>query len=172
MNDVPQSAGRRNWLLAVLSGWITFTVGIIAFPVVLFLWPRKVTRSGELAMVLDERLDRLRTMLQKKEWLDPFNFGGQPCVLVITPGGRERLLRGDPLEGDDLRAFNAICTHTDCTVQFRPEQGDIFCNCHNGRFNLDGQNVSGPPPRPLKGYNVSLRATATPGQEEIIVSRT
>lgn len=172
MSDTPPSPGRRNWLLAVLTGSITVTFGILAFPVVMFLWPRKVTRSGELSMVLDERLDRLRAKLQNKEWLAPFNFGGQPCVLVITPGGRERLLRGEPLERDDLRAFNAICTHTDCTVQFRLEQGDIFCNCHNGRFNLDGRNVSGPPPRPLETYKVSLRETATAGQEEIVVSRT
>ncbi len=171
MSDTPPPTGRRNWLLAVLGGWVAITLGILAFPVVMFLWPRKVTRSGELAMVV-ERLDQLKVMLRKGEWLPPFNFGGQPCLLVITPDGAERLLSDEPLESNDLRAFNALCTHTDCTVQFRPENGDIFCNCHNGRFNLDGKNVSGPPPRPLESYKVSLRATETPGQEEIIVSRT
>ena len=171
MSDVPQSAGRRNWLLAVLSGWVAITIGIIAFPVVVFLWPRKVTRSGELNMVAD-RLDQLRTKLLKGEWLAPFDFGGKPCLLVITSDGAERLRNNKPLESNDLRAFNAICTHTDCTVAFRPEQGDIFCNCHNGRFNLDGKNVSGPPPRPLESYKVSLRDTEKRGEEEIVVSRT
>jgi Rieske Fe-S protein len=171
MSDAPDSPGRRNWLLAVLGGWITITAGIIAFPAVMFLWPRKVTRSGELAMVA-ERLDQLRAKLRKGEWLPPFNFGGQPCLLVITPGGEKRLLNNERLEANDLRAFNALCTHTDCTVQFRLEQGDIFCNCHNGRFNLDGRNVSGPPPRPLEEYKVSLPRNAKDEQEEIIVSRT
>jgi hypothetical protein len=34
---------------------------------------------------------------------------------------------------------------------------------------LNGHNVSGPPPRPLEMYKVTLRGK--PGQEEIIVSR-
>jgi Rieske Fe-S protein len=171
MSDVPVSAGRRSWLLAVLSGWIAITLGIIAFPVVLFLWPRKVTRSGELDKVVDQ-LDQLRAKLLKGEWPAPFDFAGQPCLLVITPDGAERLRQGKNLESTDLRAFNAICTHTDCTVEFRPQQGDIFCYCHNGRYNLDGKNVSGPPPRPLEPYKVAVRTNLTTGQEEIVVSRT
>jgi cytochrome b6-f complex iron-sulfur subunit len=164
-------AGRRNWLLAVLSGWIAITIGIIAFPVVLFLWPRKVTRSGELAMVVDQ-LDQLRAKLLKGEWPAPFDFGGKPCLLVITAEGAERLRKGVRLEPNDLRAFNALCTHTDCTVEFRLDQSDIFCACHNGRYNLDGRNISGPPPRPLEAYKVTLQETATPGEEQIVVSRT
>jgi cytochrome b6-f complex iron-sulfur subunit len=171
MNNTPVSTGRRGWLLAALSGWIAITLGIIAFPVVQFLRPRKVTRSGELDAVVDQ-LDQLRAKLLRGEWPAPFDFGGKPCLLVITPDGAERLRQGKKLEPTDLRAFNAICTHTDCTVEFRLQQGDIFCNCHNGRYNLDGKNVSGPPPRPLERYKVAVRANPTTGQEEIVVSRT
>ncbi len=77
---------------------------------------------------------------------------------------------GEPLRPGDVRAFNAICTHVDCTVQYRPEKNDIFCTCHNGVYDLKGRNVSGPPPRPLEEYEVTLRGD--PGEEEIIVSRT
>ena len=90
------------------------------------------------------------------EWPAPFEFAGKPCVLVRTPDG-------------EIKAFNAICTHTDCTVKYRPEEGDIFCTCHSGVYDLNGRNISGPPPRPLESYKVSLRGK--PGQEEIIVSR-
>ena len=61
-----------------------------------------------------------------------------------------------------VKAFNAVCTHLQCTVEFRPAKADIFCNCHNGVYNLNGRNVSGPPPRPLEEYKVTLRGT--PGQ--------
>lgn len=172
MTEDPRLPGRRNWLLAVLSLFTTITLGFLAFPVVMFLWPRKATRSGELSLVLDERLSQLRVKLQKDEWPTPFNFAGKPCLLVITPDGKRRLLAGEPLEENDLKAFNAICTHTDCTVEFRPDKGDIFCACHNGLYNLDGKNVSGPPPRPLEAYKVSLRDTEKPGEEEVVVSRT
>ncbi len=70
----------------------------------------------------------------------------------------------------EVRAFNAICTHTDCTVEFLPEKGVIFCACHGGTYDLNGRNISGPPPRPLEEYNVTLRGE-TPGQEDIVVSR-
>jgi Rieske Fe-S protein len=170
MSDTPVSSGRRNWLLGVLSGWIALTLGILAFPVVMFLWPRKVTRSGQLSIVAG-RLDQLRAQLLKGEWPSPVDFGGKPCLLVITADGADKLRKGASLEAGDLRAFNAICTHADCTVEFRLREEDIFCNCHNGRYNLDGKNVSGPPPRPLEAYKVDLRETGTPGQEEVIVYR-
>jgi hypothetical protein len=35
---------------------------------------------------------------------------------------------------------------------------------------LNGHHVSGPPPRPLEAYKVTLRGE--PGQEEIVISRT
>ncbi len=41
----------------------------------------------------------------------------------------------------------------------------IWCACHNGRYDLTGKNVSGPPPRPLEEFHVNVRG------DEIIVSR-
>jgi len=89
-------------------------------------------------------------------WPSPFNFGGKPCLVIRAPDGT-------------VRAFNAICTHLDCTVAYRPEEPDVFCPCHNGIYDVNGRVVSGPPPRPLEEYKVTLRGT--PGQEEIVVSR-
>jgi Rieske Fe-S protein len=54
-------------------------------------------------------------------------------------------------------------------VAYRAEEGDLFCACHEGVYDLNGRNVSGPPPRPLEQYKVTLRGD--PGQEEILVSR-
>ncbi len=152
------SPGRRNWLLGVLAGWVGATAAAIAYPVVRFLWPREQTSSGATSVVAPYRKHELRPDADGN-WPPPFDFGGKPCLLIVTPEG-------------DIHAFNAICTHTDCTVAFRQEKGDIFCNCHNGLYSLDGRNVSGPPPRPLESYKVILRDTGTPGQEEIIVSQT
>jgi len=30
----------------------------------------------------------------------------------------------------------------------------VWCACHNGVYDLEGRNVSGPPPRPLERYDV------------------
>ena len=65
----------------------------------------------------------------------------------------------------ELRALTAKCTHLDCTVQYRAERSDIWCACHNGTYDLKGQNVSGPPPRPLAPLEVITRG------EKIVLKR-
>jgi Rieske Fe-S protein len=81
-----------------------------------------------------------------------FKFGSQPGILVKTPAG-------------DLRAFSAVCTHLNCTVQYRDDRQDVWCACHNGVYDLNGKNVSGPPPRPLEPYKVFVKG------EQIVVTK-
>ena len=57
----------------------------------------------------------------------------------------------------ELRAFSAICTHLNCTVQYRDDLGHIWCACHNGHYDLNGRNIAGPPPRPLEALVVNVR---------------
>lgn len=144
-------AGRRKWLLRTLAGAVSVTVGAITYPVLAFLRPTRNNMAAGLELVAPYRNDQLVPDADG-QWPAPFEFGGKPCLLVKTPDGT-------------VKAFNAVCTHLECTVKFRPDKGDIFCNCHNGVFNIDGQNVSGPPPKPLEEYNVTLR------EEKIIVRR-
>lgn len=73
-----------------------------------------------------------------------FRFGKDPAILVMTPSG-------------EYRAFTAICTHLDCTVQYRPDLEQIWCACHNGHYDLNGKNISGPPPAPLTVFKVTVR---------------
>lgn len=164
MAELTQTAARRGWLLNALRGTIAATLVAIFYPVVWFLRPRRATVSGALEMIAPFKVNELPNAAG-----NPFNFAGKPCLVVLTPEGKERLARGEPLRTDDVRAFNAVCTHMECTVAHRWEKGDIFCNCHEGVFDLNGRNVSGPPPRPLESYDVALRGK--PGQEEIIISR-
>lgn len=156
MVEVPESPSRRHWLLRGLETGILATLAVFLYPAVRFLKPRATTTSGALETVAPYTVNQLKPDAEGR-WPAPFNFGGKPCLVIRTPGG-------------DIRAFNAICTHVDCTVEYRAAEGDIFCNCHNGLYDLNGRNISGPPPRPLEEYKVTLRGTA--GQEEILVSRT
>ncbi len=70
-----------------------------------------------------------------------FRFGNQPAILVRGADG-------------NLKAFSAICTHLECTVQYREDMQKIWCACHNGVYDLNGQNIAGPPPRPLQEFKV------------------
>ena len=81
-----------------------------------------------------------------------FRFGSRPGLLILTA---ER----------EYRALAATCTHLDCTVQYRDDLRQVWCACHNGLYDLNGRNVSGPPPRPLESYEVHVQG------DEIVVSR-
>ena len=155
MTDTDDLVRRRHWLVRILGGGIFATFVALLYPVARFLRPREATVSGAMEIVAPYRMHELRPDAEGRAPA-PFDFGGTPCLLV-------------KMANNEVKAFNAICTHTDCTVEFRADKGDIFCACHNGVYNLDGQNVSGPPPRPLEEYEVALRGK--PGREEIIVSR-
>jgi Rieske Fe-S protein len=159
-----QDDNRRAWLLRSLMGAISATVVAILYPVVWFLRPRRATVSGALEVVAPFKVNELPSAPS-----NPFNFGGKPCLVVLTPEGTNRFSSGERLRPDDVRAFNALCTHVDCTVKYRPDRADIFCSCHEGVYDLNGKNIAGPPPRPLEAYQVTLRGDL--GEEEIVVSR-
>jgi nitrite reductase/ring-hydroxylating ferredoxin subunit len=42
-------------------------------------------------------------------------------------------------DGGEVRALSSVCTHMQCTLQFRPDWQDLRCPCHGASFNLRGQ---------------------------------
>ena len=48
------------------------------------------------------------------------------------------------------------CTHLSCRVAWHPDKNEYICPCHNGIYDMEGGNISGPPPRPLDRYKTKL----------------
>ena len=140
-------AGRRRFLGAVLGGGLLASFISFFYPVLRYLVPPAVTDMGGDSVVAG-RVGDLKPNSSKI-----FRFGARPGLLVMTSDGQ-------------YKAMSATCTHLSCTVQYRSELRQVWCACHNGLYDLAGRNVSGPPPRPLEGYQVHVRG------DEIIVSRT
>jgi cytochrome b6-f complex iron-sulfur subunit len=126
--------GVLNWLLGTSLG---ATLLAALYPVFRFVIPPKVAEAP-VNRVLAGELSQLPPNSGKI-----FRFGSKPGILIRTPGG-------------DVRAFSAVCTHLACTVQYRPDMQAIWCACHGGVYDLQGKNISGPPPRPLDAYKVSV----------------
>ncbi len=83
--------------------------------------------------------------------LEKADFELAPGTSKLIQYGRLPVLLIQPPEpGEELRVFVAVCTHFDCTVNYDREANDILCACHDGHYAIDGQVVSGPPPRPLQ----------------------
>ena len=55
-----------------------------------------------------------------------------------------------------VRVFSNICTHLGCHVNWHPEVRHYISPCHDGHFDILGQNVSGPPPRPLDEFKTRI----------------
>jgi Rieske Fe-S protein len=145
MNETTESTRRSflNWVLGFgFAGWLSS----ILFPIVEYL---RIPPSAESTPT--------SVVAAKASELKPnqgvvFRFGNQPAIVVRATDG-------------SLKAFSAVCTHLQCTVQYRNDLERIWCACHNGVYDLNGQNIAGPPPRPLEKYNVMLKG------DDVIVSK-
>jgi Rieske Fe-S protein len=145
-SQTPGTSTRRDWLTLLLGTWGAGVVGAVFYPVMRFLVPPNVPEATTLSASAGKASD----LAPNSGRVVP--FGSQPALVVRLPNG-------------ELRAFTAMCTHLSCTVQYRPDLQEIWCACHNGHYDLTGKNVSGPPPKPLRAYDVNVKG------DEIIVSR-
>jgi len=148
MADPPGAdLSRRSFLNVLLGAGVVAWAGSVFYPILEYfkIPPR---RDDEPASVVAAKFADLRPNQGVI-----FKFGAEPGLLVLAPDGQ-------------LRAFSAVCTHLDCTVRYRDDLQKIHCACHNGLYDLNGQNLSGPPPRPLRQFKVVRRG------EDVVVFRT
>jgi len=130
--------GRRTFVDLILGGGLMASAVSFLYPVLKFIMPPKVAESLELTVIAG-----------KVGGIPPnsgkiIKFGNRPALLIRTAAG-------------EIKAFDAICTHLNCTVQYRPDYGHVWCACHNGHYDVSGRNLSGPPPRPLDRLSVAIR---------------
>jgi menaquinol-cytochrome c reductase iron-sulfur subunit len=63
------------------------------------------------------------------------------------------------MKDGNVRAFNAVCPHAGCFVNFRAEKGHFHCPCHDSSFAVDGTilDPKSPSARPLDDLPVEIR---------------
>ena len=137
---------RRRVVGFLLGGGFFASLASFIYPVLRYLVPPQVPDLGSDEVVASKVGDL------KPNSSKIFRFGSRPALLLMT------------FEGE-YRALSAVCTHLSCTVQYRNDLHRIWCACHNGLYDLNGRNISGPPPRPLEAFQVHVRG------DEIVVSR-
>jgi Rieske Fe-S protein len=140
----PSRRGFIDWFLGTMAGALLLAV---LYPVVRYSVPPRSGEPTAASVTVDIQPSDMQPNSARI-----FKFGNRPGVLVRTPAG-------------ELRAFSAVCTHLNCTVQYRPDLSHIWCACHNGHFDLNGKNIAGPPPRPLEALVVNVRG------QQIVVSK-
>jgi len=124
--------------------------GAIAYPVYRYL-ASPIEENAAATAVTEVALQDAQKLPSGSALM--FKFGSQPAMLIHH-------------KDNTWVALGAVCTHLGCTVQYVPARNVIHCNCHGGEYDPStGQNISGPPPRPLKRYVVKL------GDTSVVVSR-
>jgi len=137
---------RRTMLSWLLGGGALASMVSFLYPVIRFLNPPLVTEaavneaSGGKVQDLEPNSGKI------------VRFGSKPALLVRV-------------SDTEWKAFSAVCTHLNCTVQYRDSTQQIWCACHNGTYDMNGRVVSGPPPNPLEEYAVNIRS------DEVVVSK-
>ena len=143
----PSGMSRSRFLNLILGTGAGGFAAAVIYPVGRYIIPPEAPESSASSVVLQLSPDDLPPNSGQI-----FKFGNKAGIVVRTPTG-------------ELRAFSAVCTHLECTVQYRDDLSHIWCACHNGHFDLAGRNIAGPPPSPLEQYDVHERGDA------IVVSR-
>jgi cytochrome b6-f complex iron-sulfur subunit len=129
---------RRTLLSWVLGCGVAGTLASFLYPVVRFLNPPLITEAAV------NEVDAGKVQDLKPNSGKIVRFGSKPAILIRV-------------SDTEWRAFSAVCTHLNCTVQYRDTTQQIWCACHNGTYDLNGRVVSGPPPNPLEQYVVNVR---------------
>lgn len=137
---------RRNLIRWLLGGGVTASLISFLYPAIKFMDPPDVPEAS-VNEVPAGTVSDLKPNSGKI-----VKFGSLPVLLVR-------------ISESEWRAYSAVCSHLNCTVQYKDSSRQIWCACHNGLYNLNGQVVSGPPPKPLEPYDVHVRG------EQLVIAR-
>ena len=56
-----------------------------------------------------------------------------------------------------ILAFNTVCPHLGCSVDYKPAENHFFCPCHTSAFDLKGKKTNEIPPRDMDVLEVAMR---------------
>jgi len=135
-----ETATRRAFLVAAGAAGLAYTAAL-AYPIYRYLAsPEEMALSA--TAVTEVTLKDAQKLAKGSVLM--FKFGSAPAMLIHHEDGK-------------WVAMTAVCTHLGCTVQYEPQANRIHCACHGGVYNPEtGANVSGPPPKPLKLFKVTV----------------
>ncbi|MBK9121574.1 MAG: Rieske 2Fe-2S domain-containing protein [Chloroflexi bacterium] len=92
-----------------------------------------------------------------------------PASVTPFTQGRFYLVR---MPDGGFVALYRKCTHLGCAVPWNPSENRFVCPCHASAFEMDGQVINAPAPRPLDRFAVIIEGgmvkvdTSTPIQRD------
>lgn len=118
---------RRKFLEYVLGGSGMLAFGSLLYPLARYFSPVKPTKDSLVAVKRSE----------------------------IPPGSAREIVAGDipavviNRQKKGFIVLSKVCTHLGCLVKYDRLKGQLICPCHAGIYDLEGNVISGFPPKPL-----------------------
>ena len=129
MAIIHDDISRRRFLSQAVMGFgVVFGMGLLGLRFLQFLMPHRMQRQTEAVLIGTESRIPLGEAV-------PMDLGGQKILVLKTEDG--------------VAVFSRRCTDLGCLVSWNKERQQFVCPCHQGTFDKNGKNISGPPPRPL-----------------------
>jgi cytochrome b6-f complex iron-sulfur subunit len=113
-----------------------------------------VAAAGELAWITGSFLKpRRRSRSDGRIFVAGPMDNFEPGSVTAFPAGSFYLVR---LDDGGFLALDRTCTHLGCTVPWNADDGLFACPCHASVFDITGQVLTPPAPRPLDRYPVRI----------------
>jgi menaquinol-cytochrome c reductase iron-sulfur subunit len=141
-----EELGRRKFLagiIGVVAGTVGFVVGV---PAVAYIISPGVKQQSEAEWITLGPVSGLTVNVPSPF---PYSRAIQDGWVQSSQAGVAYAVTYD---GVNVTVYSDVCTHLSCRVTWRDERDAFVCPCHDGVFNVHGQVVSGPPPRPLDQF--------------------
>ena len=119
---------RRSFLKALFTVFGTVSVASFAYPLIRYLAPPGSAAADKKAVIpkLEIPSGSSKVVL----------YNDKPVIIINRPG-------------KGFIALSKVCTHLGCLVEYEKDKNRLICPCHAGTYDLEGNVLSGPPPRPL-----------------------
>lgn len=148
-SDDPANGTRRRFLAGAIATMASFIAGAIGIPSFGHIISPAL-RAQERPLLSLGSVDQFEVGKPKKV---DFVYYKRDGWIEEQASGSAWVVRTSPTV---LTVFDPRCTHLGCPYGWDADRGRFFCPCHDGVFAVDGQVVSGPPPRPLDRFESAV----------------
>lgn len=160
----PRLLDRRSFIIRAMAAIGAFIAVIVGIPAAGFASVPFFRAKTPLRLLSDAVPPTLRSdTWASAGQLDDFDVGEPRLVLLqrdVTDGwvqGLQDVAAYVVRETEEeVLAFDIHCTHLGCPLAFSSGSGTFLCPCHGGSFDVEGDVLSGPPPRPMIQYETRV----------------
>lgn len=140
---------RRSFYVFFINLLGTAIAAVVGIPAGLYLLLKpNASASGDLIEIAD--LDSVPTGKPKEVLFTRTRIDGWKSVQEKTSTWLVKNASGQ------VTAFSPACTHLGCAYHWEADAMEFLCPCHSSVFDIAGNVMSGPAPRPLDRFFVEI----------------